>query len=122
MTFEEWFDKEYDPANIQLQQLAEKQEDIKIPADLYIQELKVAFEAGMKTGKDIKVLAKWHDLRKDPNDLPKEGSLVVAIHKNGNIHLYKYLDGWSSANKERVVGAIIIPIIAWCEIPKVEEK
>ena len=115
------------------------EEYVKENAYTHSQEaVRQAFLAGYKAGQDktmdkavenynslvtsyMERLPKWHDLRKDPNDLPKEGTLVVAIHANGNMHLHKYLDGWSSVYKERVVGAIVVPVIAWCEIPRHEE-
>lgn len=31
-----------------------------------IESIKQAFLAGLNTGKDMKIPAKWHDLRKDP--------------------------------------------------------
>ena len=40
---------------------------------------KQAFLAGLKAGKP-----QWHDLLKDPNDLPKKDCEVVNLHKNGN--------------------------------------
>lgn len=63
----------------------------------------------------------WHDLRKDPNDLPKEDCEVFAIVKSDGT-LYKsienyYLDktdtfdGWGTCQK----------VIAWCEIPRFKE-
>ena len=57
---------------------------------------------------------KWHDLRKDPNDLPKEDCETVTLHENGNKNIIKWKHGeW--------INAIVVPVIAWCELPKFEE-
>ena len=61
---------------------------------------------------------KWHDLRKDPNDLPKDyGEYRVYYHdkimsKYRNINLAFYGSYWRGN----------IKVIAWCELPKFEEK
>jgi len=69
----------------------------------------------------MNVLTKWHDLRKDPNDLPKnderfdtEVSVPVWSSK-GNIVVYYFetKEWYCNGQKEEV--------IAWCEIPKFEE-
>ena len=48
MTFDEWFHKEYEPADLQIKQYAERKEGLHIPATVYLEDLKKAFEAGMK--------------------------------------------------------------------------
>jgi hypothetical protein len=48
MTFDEWFHKEYEPADLQIKQCAERNEVLHIPATVYLEELKEAFEAGQK--------------------------------------------------------------------------
>lgn len=54
---------------------------------------------------------KWHDLRKDPNDLPKKDCEVIILHENGRKHIQKWKNGnWTNA--------IVVPVIKWCEIPK----
>lgn len=69
----------------------------------------VAYEEGAEKNDAV-----WHDLRKDPNDLPKKDCEVVSIHENGNKAILKWKNGgWTCA--------IMIPIVAWCEIPKFEE-
>ena len=61
---------------------------------------------------------KWHDLRKDPNDLPKEKTFVIsnmgllAFYKNGMWFLDVPDNAYYFATKE---------IIAWCEIPQFKE-
>ena len=58
---------------------------------------------------------KWHDLRKDPNDLPKEDCEIITLHENGNKNIQKWKNGnWTNA--------IVIPVIAWCEIPNFTDK
>ena len=51
MTFEEWFHKEYEPADLQLKQYAERKEGLHIPAELYLEEIQKAYEAGQKDSK-----------------------------------------------------------------------
>ena len=49
MTFDEWFHKEYEPADLQIKQYAERNEGLHIPATVYLEDLKKAFEAGLHT-------------------------------------------------------------------------
>ena len=64
----------------------------------------------------------WHDLRKDPNDLPKYETEVIAItESDGSLYRsFEYyeieysednFDGWSTCQK----------VIAWYEIPQFKE-
>lgn len=61
----------------------------------------------------------WHDLRKNPDDLPERGYKVLAVyHDFDYTHLFAYLreDGvWTTNGHNAFDG-----IIAWCEIPKFE--
>lgn len=55
---------------------------------------------------------KWHDLRKDPNDLPKEnGDYYVCLEDK--IHTVQYWNNnhWCFSEKP----------IAWCELPQFKE-
>ena len=47
MTFDEWFHKEYEPADLQIKQYAERNEGLHIPAMVYLEDLQKAFEAGL---------------------------------------------------------------------------
>ena len=68
------------------------------------------FLGGLKAGRP-----QWHDLRKDPNDLPKEDCEIITLHENGNKNIQKWKNGnWTNA--------IVIPVIAWCEIPTFTDK
>lgn len=58
---------------------------------------------------------KWHDLRKDPSDLPKkDGTYLVSISLSNQIvtDTHEYKDGYFSK---------YLRIIAWTELPKFEE-
>lgn len=56
---------------------------------------------------------KWHDLRKDPNDLPKEsGNYWGYVNYYGFQHRTLY---WSDNQFD------VSEVIAWCELPKFEE-
>ena len=57
----------------------------------------------------------WHDLRKAPNDLPKKDCEIITLHKDGNKNIQKWKNGnWTNS--------IVIPVIAWCEIPTFTDK
>lgn len=73
--------------------------------DILREAIAEAYLAGLKAGRP-----QWHDLRKDPNDLPKEDCEIITLHENGNKNIQKWKNGnWTNA--------IVIPVIAWCEIP-----
>ena len=84
------------------------------------------FLDGLKTGKDMNVSIKWHDLRKDPNDLPLKmgiGSEVVLISYDGEVSDFAYYN-FEAKRWEHDEDAFYIcnpPPIAWCEIPKFEK-
>ena len=91
--------------------------------------LKKAFLAGLKTGKDMaetdlatvaymqgaeRYKPKWHDLRKDPNDLPKHCGYVWT-----NVGASYYDDDKDCPCWRDEFGRTQ-GVIAWCE-PKFEE-
>lgn len=117
MTFDEWFHKEYEPADLQIKQCAERKESIQVSAKVYLEDLKKAFLAGLKAGKDMNVATKWHDLRKDSNDLPKVNQKVLLKIKDEDepiTDFYTQNNIWNFANKYEA--------IAWCEIPTFSDK
>lgn len=74
---------------------------------------KEGFLAGLAEGRK----EKWHDLRKDPNDLPKEKTMYRVIYDNPMINrpamwYLPSLKSWEYSN---------LTIIAWCDLPKFEE-
>ena len=78
--------------------------------------LEETFLAGLKAGRP-----KWHNLKKDPNDLPKESNEYL-VHK---------IDGYGSKSRELIQYNSIKrfwcvdcqnEVIAWCEIPKYTEE
>ena len=54
---------------------------------------------------------KWHDLRKNPNDLPKENGEYWCKWEDGSYSTGHYF-------QENGFGDYVI---AWCELPKYEE-
>ena len=57
---------------------------------------------------------KWHDLRKDPEDLPKEYMGFLLVKTNiGTYRLDMFINGFMQD-----MG--VTKTIAWCEIPKYE--
>ena len=78
--------------------------------EMFDENVEEAYLAGLKAGRP-----QWHDLRKDPNDLPKEDCEIITLHENGNKNIQKWKNGnWTNA--------IVIPVIAWCEIPTFTDK
>lgn len=84
--------------------------------------VKEAFLAGLEAGKNKNVLAEWHDLRKNPDDLPRKDerflanvSIFVMTQKN-KFACYNFDDKKWYSN-----GLTINPPIAWCEIPRFEK-
>ena len=76
-------------------------------------EIEQAFLAGLKAGRPV-----WHDLRKDPNDLPKEKCFAIVFSKRGSIQTYTLLKITKEGMKDcKTVGAI-----AWCEIPTFDKE
>ena len=95
---------------------------------------KEAFLAGLKAGKDMaetdlatiaymqgaeRYKTKWHDLQKDPNDVPRACSIV--LDENGDKITYCGGGIWTvySDYYEKDIEAGSPK--AWCEIPKFEE-
>lgn len=85
-----------------------------------------SFLDGLKAGKDMKVPIKWHDLRKDPTDVPKENVTVLLLtevepvtarYDNEYEAFFRYGD-----KLDYCVFIAPMSYIAWCEIPKFEEK
>lgn len=73
--------------------------------------IRKAFIAGLEAGRP-----KWHDLRKDPNDLPKVNQKVLLQIKDEGrpiIDFYTRYGVWNFTNEYEA--------IAWCEIPKYTE-
>lgn len=81
---------------------------------------KEGYEKGLAEGKP-----KWHDLRKDPNDLPKKTGEYFT-----NIGLLYYDElcnrhFWHTPSCEACDYSDKVEedeVIAWCELPKFEEK
>ena len=69
------------------------------------------YAVGLKAGKDMNV-AKWHDLREDPNDLPK--GYKAVLNQKGKETQYDPNRGF--------LGLDGVGVIAWCEIPKYTEE
>lgn len=70
---------------------------------------KDGFLAGLKAGRP-----QWHDLRKDPNDLPEE--YIPVLNQYGEHISY---DGhyWRDCDD-----IIYTNVIAWCEIPTFDKE
>lgn len=88
------------------------------------EDLKFAFLAGLKAK------TQWHDLRKDPNDLPKESIIeglservigTVEIAKNQYMSQecrYDFVEKIWKTHKDPYV----TDVIAWCEEPTFDKE
>ena len=75
------------------------------------------FLAGLKAGRP-----QWHDLRKDPNDLPKEDRYYLIYTVLGNYYVSKHhhnTNYWIGIQNQFVS---IKQVIAWCEIPTFDKE
>ena len=86
---------------------------------------KHAFLAGLKAGRP-----QWHDLRKDPNDLPKEvGRYIVCYLDTAcerNTFELSFVDWfedkhWIDEDNHNIEG-YDEGVIAWCEIPTFDKE
>lgn len=59
---------------------------------------------------------KWHDLRRDPNDLPSSDRWVLIQEGTR-----AYYDAASNSWRDDSNDILLFLIIAWCEIPTFEE-
>ena len=99
MTFDEWFHKEYEPADLQIKQYAERNEGLHIPAKVYLEDLKKAFEAGQegKVVEHFEAYGQCRDSRriaeleaqieemKCCGNCAKNGHICVAEEMQGNL-------------------------------------
>jgi hypothetical protein len=73
------------------------------------------FLAGLKAGRP-----QWHDLRKDPNDLPKEHIPVLVILESGvpDVSFVSTDKRWFCTDYYTGEDKVI----AWCEIPTFDKE
>ena len=76
---------------------------------------KKSFLAGLKVGRETK----WHDLKKDPSDLPEPYATV--LDEDGNRITHQGGGKWTFYSDYYGMDIDAISPIAWCEIPKFEE-
>lgn len=74
-----------------------------------------SFLAGLKAGKP-----QWHDLKKNPNDLPKESDEYLVWKINGYGCKSRALIQYNSRRRFWCVDCQN-DVIAWCDIPPEEE-
>ena len=80
------------------------------------------FLAGLNTGRP-----KWHDLRKDPNDLPPMIEDERKISQNVWLHVGNWGSETGYYNYNKNVWMIRcrkvdLPVLGWIEIPKFKEE
>ncbi len=72
-----------------------------------------AFLAGLKAGRP-----QWHDLRKDPNDLPKDTVSVLISRGIPRTSRARYNGKWYGYYSDDEIE----DVIAWCEIPTFDKE
>lgn len=83
------------------------------------------FLAGLKAGRP-----QWHDLRKDPTDLPKEvGNYLVCYLDtmlNRNVFMLEFVDFLEDSHwideTSHEIEKFDEGVIAWCEIPTFDKE
>ena len=83
----------------------------------YVEERTHVKEAYLAGAKENRI--EWHDLRKDPNDLPRIGIRYLVFNKYGAT-LIGYWNGKYFVSADEDTVEIASPI-AWCEIPQFKE-
>ena len=79
--------------------------------EMFDENVEEAYLAGLKAARQ----EMWHDLRKNPNDLPED----CAINQDGKRVLYDHAKKvWRNDDADEY---ICDDPIAWCEIPTFEE-
>lgn len=83
--------------------------------EMFDENVEEGFLAGLKAARK----EMWHDLRKNPNDLPLVHSTI--LDENGDKAEYIGHGEWQAYSEyyERYIK--VDPPIAWCEIPTFEE-
>lgn len=82
-----------------------------LPSDEFAQMLQ-AYLTGLEAGRP-----KWHDLRKNPLDLPTENCTVLIYTDWQGMELKTFF-----VDTRLFENLTFREVIAWCEIPKFEEK
>ena len=106
-------------------------------------ERQVAYKCGFLDGADYNKANEWHNLRKNPNDLPERKqvpqwhkvadadlpeaenhfwSRTVLIKTNKGSSIIGFYDHANKAWYEKSTDDIVYGVIAWCEIPKYTEE
>ena len=122
MTFEEWKEKHSDL--IENVAITFFNYERGVNTKTCFDELEYILKRAFKAGKNMNAPTKWHDLRKDPNDLP----VRMCIDNDGNV-VRLFRNSWDKKSTwyrydfhEREWWQMETEPIAWCEIPKFEEK
>ena len=117
MTDEEMVEK-YAKANMHYE-VAKREDGTDYAKEVSNVTIKQAYLSGLEAGRP-----KWHDLRKDPNDLPKDNDEKLCFYEKGKV-VARYDSGYSCwetylNNFETVIPSSVI--IAWCELPQFTDK
>ena len=108
--FEEWKSKQYKD-----QSTEEKMEFVE-HLHYFPKYFKQAYLAGAKENGVV-----WHDLRKDPQDLPKEDVVLVQAKGGGHFIALYYPEDRCWGIYNMLAETLNREVIAWCEIPQFKE-
>ena len=115
--------KEYSNGRKELKENALKNNSLPDIANFDLEFWKKIYEEGKQAGATENGV-QWHDLRKDPNDLPyteinDTERKVIVMRENDIIDFDKYFKSWGW--QKEVLRRTIDKVIAWCEIPQFKE-
>lgn len=82
--------------------------------EMFDENVEEAYLAGLKEGRETK----WHDLKKDPSDLPEPYATV--LDEEGNRITYQGGSMWTFYSDYYEMDIEAIPPVVWCEIPTFE--
>ena len=83
--------------------------------EIRLEDLADGFLAGLKAGRP-----QWHDLRKTPDDLPKEDKYYLIVTKLNNYYISRFRGTCWIGKCNAYVSEDMV--IAWCEIPTFDKE
>ena len=83
--------------------------------EIRLEDLADGFLAGLKAGRP-----QWHDLRKTPDDLPKEDKYYLIVTKLNNYYISRFRGTCWIGKCNAYVSEDMV--IAWCEFPTFDKE
>lgn len=124
MTFEEWKEKHNDL--IENVAITFFNYGRGVDTKTCYDELEYILKRAFNAGKDMNVPIKWHDLRKDPTDVPNENVTVLLLTEVEPVtaRYDNEYEAFFRLSDKLNYCVFIAPMsyIAWCEIPEYTEE